>query len=1403
MYVTMLNGQIRMKANQKEPKNISVSAMLMIGHESLKCISPHVESLESQSEQSSTEEMAENDGVQSPQQEQSQIQQMRSKDVFVDEYISTVYYHVKHPNYNETFRLSIDPKKIDKAVLVFLFSNCPSRHAAEIQPFGISYWKLTDDRGLVPPEEDAGIELTIYKYQKDLEKDIDSFITQPALRSKLQTKSTFVISHKLVSTRVTQNEHLKNLLDWETLKNSRQEDIVDVLREILSKFLFMKTEEIKTFLREIFDALFSILSHQDSEALASLVFKALNQTIGSLVSQKQLMEYCVILDKYIANFFESTVAFKWIIHFIKDLVSDFKNIKKSKDLGETMKSLSYLFQFAVVSRTQYERAEMDRIRSIEDVAQQEESRKKFIQDQEHFHESILFIVHKLIEMMSLEMPTLILAQGNLVKFMSTFFDSVERLLDSRTAGRSTKQFLEAIPLTDSKKNLIAGKLHTIGMIVKGEIFKNDIARAIILPKIINDLQLHMNRNETEKRICITITQDVLRCLQNILRDAKSSGAVDDASIFDDLDEEEENTASDNMSLEMQQQELSENDSPQQEEDPSVASASVTVEISSRRIERPKPKPDDRIRSSVKDSVYKIFALAAQLKSEHTNLVQEREELEKSIDNLNEPLTENDSDPAGTKAKNAQEIKKLQQDLANNKRHCADIICCFTSLLSMFHEYEVIEYHLEADELIAQGLSLKTLTDLFSLQRAIINHDCIPGNWITFIHIMYANIFQATSNIATYMVKYLVQEDTFDFQIWNDLFRSMFRIVSSSDWQLETMGSYKKNKLTQGDAFGDVRVRALQLFLSTWHQIDVHRMHFVPAIVNPVMKVFDIPCNELQAIALDIYYNVLHYEFATSSALESCEGVTQRCVVEAAVDDRFKANFINALESRFNADPDMGPAGLGLLKRLNDLIVLVEEIQRFEDTEEDEKTSACIKVMNYFLSHGNLELYFTYVHTLSRMHINLKNFVEAALALKLHADHLSWDSDVMLPFFSDEYPEQPENERKEDLFRKIIGLFDQGKDWERAIDCSTEIRNYFIKTYQYGKLQEMLENEGHYYTCVWEKKRFFAEYFFVKFVGKGFSQAGSYIYRGAELERNMDFINRLKQQFPNAEISVKSLGPEYEQKDGQYIEVFTVFPSSQNEFDNITPKLHRKISPKISRYQRLNNVCMFTNTRRFRESNEKTDNEYKDMHREITFYFVEQTFPNIQRRQRITSEKVITLNPLLNAIKGRSLHSMICHVFPFLNSDPHATDIEDKNVDTFDCVVSHHIDKRPDTNELSMLLNGIIDAAVNGGIKKYLDAFFTKEYYEAHKSHGPLLSRFYTCLFQQIEILREGLMLRRKFVTGKALGLSEHLERLFTKMEQMLLEIPVNDFPGVELTIPSNDQDPSGKKASSKKRQSSM
>lgn len=91
----------------------------------------------------------------------------------------------------------------------------------------------------------------------------------------------------------------------------------------------------------------------------------------------------------------------------------------------------------------------------------------------------------------------------------------------------------------------------------------------------------------------------------------------------------------------------------------------------------------------------------------------------------------------------------------------------------------------------------------------------------------------------------------------------------------------------------------------------------------------------------------------------------------------------------------------------------------------------------------------------------------------------------------------------------------------------------------------------------------------------------------------------------------------------------------------------------------------------------------------------------------------------------------------------------------------------------MCLNGVIDAAVNGGLARYQEAFFVKDYIMNHPEDGEKIGRLRELMFEQAHILEYGLAVHEKFVPQDMRPLHKKLVDQFHLMKSSL---GIQEFP---------------------------
>jgi hypothetical protein len=190
-----------------------------------------------------------------------------------DTYESTVHHHVVTPYFGDTIRFNIDPSVLPYATMVFLFYHMSNKMTVESKkkkiltnpdiknfpPSALSYQKFMENDLLLSAKE---YKCPVYKYENKLEMKIVELAHDEERKIKLFIKNSFEIKSKVVSTVLTQQEQLKNLIDWDKLTTP----VISIL-DSYSKYPSEPSERFP-FLKEIFGSLFSILEKKNDKEVA-------------------------------------------------------------------------------------------------------------------------------------------------------------------------------------------------------------------------------------------------------------------------------------------------------------------------------------------------------------------------------------------------------------------------------------------------------------------------------------------------------------------------------------------------------------------------------------------------------------------------------------------------------------------------------------------------------------------------------------------------------------------------------------------------------------------------------------------------------------------------------------------------------------------------------------------------------------------------------------------------------------------------------------------------------------------------------------------------------------------------------------------------------------------------------
>ncbi|KAJ6239295.1 dedicator of cytokinesis [Anaeramoeba flamelloides] len=397
----------------------------------------------------------------------------------------------------------------------------------------------------------------------------------------------------------------------------------------------------------------------------------------------------------------------------------------------------------------------------------------------------------------------------------------------------------------------------------------------------------------------------------------------------------------------------------------------------------------------------------------------------------------------------------------------------------------------------------------------------------------------------------------------------------------------------------------------------------------------------------------------------------------------------------------------------------------------------------------------YCQLLCNLHVQNKNYTEAGLSLLKLVNTLEWEQSSS-SFNNDKNKKSNQKKfqtaSKENLLKKSIDYFNKGKSWELAIEQIQLLKNYYSENFNYSKLSHYLYKEAEFYNNIVTVDRFYATYFRVGYFGKGFEDEKyqgikdqTFIYKGKELEKLPEFMDKLKVKYPKATYDVKDPTEEQKNGEGQYIQVCTVLPSSEDVILGKKISYKRSIPDKVLKHRMEGQVNVFVYSKPFRKTKIKSKNEFADLHIRNIYMIAENYFPTTCRRLKVNEIIIIEITPIQNGVNS----------------------IENKNEDLVSIITKYQIETIQNTNPFSMALNGVIDAAVNGGINMYVNAFLQDKYLKDYPSDENLVLKMKQLLVNQLYILNVGLSLHNRLCPDNFRPFHDKMKIQFDDMKEKL------------------------------------
>eukprot|EP00455_Lapot_gusevi_P001214 TRINITY_DN1049_c0_g1_i6.p1 TRINITY_DN1049_c0_g1~~TRINITY_DN1049_c0_g1_i6.p1 ORF type:complete len:893 (+),score=284.43 TRINITY_DN1049_c0_g1_i6:184-2679(+) len=685
----------------------------------------------------------------------------------------------------------------------------------------------------------------------------------------------------------------------------------------------------------------------------------------------------------------------------------------------------------------------------------------------------------------------------------------------------------------------------------------------------------------------------------------------------------------------------------------------------------------------------------------------------------------------------------------------DSLSCLLTVLHLMSDEQLDAF---IDQLSFNRTQLENfLSKMLTVTRNALKINLYPDMWVVLYALEMSVMAKILQRFSRPIQTYFLDDDNFDYEMWHNYMLMGFAVLSHESLQLEKFTPTKRNFIL--NRYGDIRDAAVPEIRSMWQCLEEKQLRFTHLLSGRCLEVARTVPGNSQQLATDIYFDLLSREFLLTHSFKDIERHTIDYLYNLAhspqnVGDTFIAYLLQTLEPKLNAITELAQPGTAYLRDIKQLYDLMCALLKFPDTAvyEDERTSVALRLMEYIEKSGHMrrEMYCRYVKILVDLHVSLKSYIEAGMTQLQQIPLYSWNNNPVEAL--SEYPAETESTRKERLYYEALKFFDEGEAWERAIALANELRRHYEEVYDYDKLSELLKTEAGYFYKIIHSQRYYCNYYRVVYYGNGFDseiQGKEFVYRSEKMEPVMDFTNRIKKKYPTAKIFMSSdvPPPEMMAQNDQIISITTLTLASEAELEGKEPHwVGREHTMPISvlRYAQNNDLKVFSYAKAVQKSTEKKPaNEFKDLWVLKTLIVSEDSFPSNRRRVPVVHRQEVMIPPVQNAVIA----------------------IVSKNKELRDKV--EQVSKAPegpvDVGPLSMNLNGMIDAAVNGGTQKYVEAFLTPQFVLDNPDAEPSVRQLKEALQQQLVDLRTGLDVFGRRCDEQLRGLHQHLSRYYEQM----------------------------------------
>jgi len=410
------------------------------------------------------------------------------------------------------------------------------------------------------------------------------------------------------------------------------------------------------------------------------------------------------------------------------------------------------------------------------------------------------------------------------------------------------------------------------------------------------------------------------------------------------------------------------------------------------------------------------------------------------------------------------------------------------------------------------------------------------------------------------------------------------------------------------------------------------------------------------------------------------------------------SLFNSVACMYNAQKKIPPADVEhFVKRLSELADCIADIGQIPDDRlhEDERAQAIVNVLDSCTSNNDFELFPHFSSKLFELHVKLENWVEAAETLVECAKLFKYDDHEMLAE-GHGHKEQEKGERKLSIMLDAAILFMKASFYERARDVLLELLDYYSShSNDYLRIGEIYKQLSECYEKMTQERNILNRFYGVRFYGTGFDPNFDqyfanklFVYRRNGFYMNDQMMRELTEKFPKAKVDPRP--PSEEDKEKQYIHIFNMDPPDIVTFSSDK-------TPSEVMVEQVSGIDTFSwkTPKRVKDERTKQYGEFAEWHRIIVTYKTAEKLQGRVRRSEVieSSRKEELKTPVECAVMDTNAKTLelMRQAFYYWRCKRYDIKFPPEAISNF-----------------TMLITGIVNAAVNGGTAVFQQIFLESD-----------------------------------------------------------------------------------------------